>query len=354
MSLEELGLKFQGDLMNVEMPASDVMGRVIAEHRERYRVQLEDATVHAEITGNLRYSASGREDYPAVGDWLRITPMGEDFGIIHEIYPRRTVLKRQAVGTFGEVQIIATNIDYAMIVQAVDQDFNLKRLERYLTICHASGIEPLVILSKIDLVDEETLRQMEDQVRQRVPGVPVISMSSKAQKGFEELSEVMEPYRTYCILGSSGVGKSTLINHLEGKTVMETSEISDSTGKGRHTTTHRQLLALQNKSLMIDTPGMRELGIADASSGVETTFGYIDELVKNCKYRNCSHTEEDGCAVLAALNEGSLEHEAYQNYLKLLRERERFSKTVFEKRRDNKVQGKMYKAIQKERRRKKF
>lgn len=330
------------------------LGRIIVEHKERYILQSVKGTYNAEITGNIRYTAESRADFPAVGDWVRFTKMDEQNAIIVEIFPRFSVLERQAVGKHGEIQIIATNIDYAFIVQAVGQDFNLKRLERYLTICYSSEIKPIIILTKIDLIDSKGVKELKIKISDRIKDIPVIALSNETKAGFDLLNKTMNPYKTYCFLGSSGVGKSTIINVLKGLEVLKTNSISASTQKGRHTTSHRELFVLSNKSIVIDTPGMREVGITDQSQGIELTYDQINELANQCRFSNCMHINEADCAVLEALENGELSEEVYENYQKLKREQEHFSSTVLEKRQRDKEFGKMIKAVQNERKRFRF
>ncbi|MDB4582565.1 ribosome small subunit-dependent GTPase A [Draconibacterium sp.] len=330
------------------------LGRIIVEHKERYILQSTEGTFNAEITGNLRFTAESRADFPAVGDWVRFIRMDEQNAVILEIFPRFSMLERQAVGKHGEIQIIATNIDYAFIVQAVGHDFNLKRLERYLTICHSAKIKPILILTKIDLIPVNEVENLIHQISERIKNVPLIALSNKTKVGYKQLNELMEASKTYCFIGSSGVGKSTIVNHLKDEQVLETNEISSSTNKGKHTTSHRELFVLPNKSIVIDTPGMREVGITDQSQGIELTYDQINELANQCRFSNCMHINEADCAVLEALENGELSEEVYENYQKLKREQEHFSSTVLEKRQRDKEFGKMIKAVQNERKRFRF
>lgn len=331
-----------------------MLSRVIIEHRERYTIQSEDGVFTAEITGNLRYSAASRLDFPAVGDWVKAMQVDEETAIILEILPRFSILQRQAIGQHGESQIIATNIDGAFIVQSVGHDFNLNRLERYLTICLAAGIQPYIILTKIDLADQETVTSYLKQINDRVKDVPLIAVSNITHQGVATLTTRLKPYYTYCFLGSSGVGKSTLVNGLLGDTHLKTKEVSEATAKGRHTTSHRELIMLPNQSVIIDTPGMRELGMTDQAGGLEQTYEIIQDLAMECRFKDCSHTEEEGCAVLAAMENDSLDPALYENYMKLQREQAHYSATIKEKREKNKQQGKLYKSIQRANRKSKF
>jgi len=344
MKKEDLGYNKQLEKFKTENNLSDLeTGRVIAEHKERYIVKTIKGDFEAEITGNMRFTAKSREDFPAVGDWVALAIYEPEFAIIHKIFPRCSIIKRQAVGHSGEVQIIAANIDYALLIQAVDRDFNINRLERYLTICHSSRVNPVIILTKTDLINEEAIAGICNSIKVRVKDIPVIAISNETQHGYDELKKIMVKGKTYCMLGSSGVGKSTLLNNLSGKHVMNTDTISNSTNKGRHITSHRELIILANGALLIDNPGMREVGIADTADGLETTFDEIISLSNNCKYKDCTHTGEAGCAVLEALEKGELDSGTYDNYLKMEREKAHFQSTIAERRKKEKILGKILK-----------
>lgn len=348
MTLTDLG--YNADLETYRIDAGlDALevGRVIAEHKERYIVKTSEKEYEAEILGNLRYTAQSRADFPAVGDWVAISAYDDDKALIHAVFPRKSVIERQAVGKKGEKQIIASNIDTAFIVQAVDRDFSINRIERYLTICHASHVEPIIILNKIDLVDDEMLSKLVEGIQSRIKEVPVFAISNESKQGIQKLQEVIQKGKTYCLLGSSGVGKSTLLNTLLGEPLMKTNTVSEHTNRGRHVTTHRELQVLQNGGILIDNPGMREVGITDSATGMEMTFGQIAELAQACRFKNCTHTSEAGCAVLAALETGTLDQSSYENYLKMEREKEHFETTVAEKRKKDKDFGKMIKNYKK-------
>ncbi|MBN2274752.1 MAG: ribosome small subunit-dependent GTPase A [Bacteroidales bacterium] len=344
MRLEDFGYdnRFE-QLRKVQNLESYEIGRVIAEHKERYIVKTTKGEFEAEITGNMRFTAQGREDFPAVGDWVVLVIYDSDLAIIHIILPRFSVIKRQAVGQYGGVQIIAANIDYAFLVQAVDRDFNINRLERYLTICYSSKVSPIIVLSKTDLIDEQKISDTLSNIKQRIKDVPVVAISNETQKGYEVLKKIIKKGKTYCMLGSSGVGKSTLLNNLSGRNIMRTDIISQSTGKGRHVTSHRELIVLENGGILIDNPGMREVGIADTESGLETTFNKIVTLSQNCKFKDCTHTGETGCAVLEALAKGEIDKSSYGNYLRMQKEKAHYESTVAEKRRKDKIFGKIIK-----------
>lgn len=349
MELEELGYSEHFKRLREEHSLGNVdMGRVIAEHKERYTVRTASGDLDAEITGSLRFSARGREDFPAVGDWVALNTVDPDFAIIVGILPRTSTIARQAVGQRGEVQVIATNIDYALLVQAVDRDFSINRLERYLTICNASRVSPIVVLTKTDLVSEQRIAEITSSVNQRVKGIPVVAISNQTQNGYEALTQLIEKGKTYCMLGSSGVGKSTLLNNLSGRDVMRTDSISMSTNRGRHITSHRELIVLEGGGILIDNPGMREVGITDTTGGLETTFDSIVTLSQSCKFQDCTHTNEVGCAVLQAVEEGEIDRASYENYLKMEKEREHFESTATERRKKDKEFGKFLKNYKKD------
>ena len=344
MTLEELGYDTAlEDYRKEEDLDAFGVGRVVAEHKERYLVKTTENEFEGEIIGNLRYSASSRSDFPAVGDWVAISEYGDDKVLIHNVFPRKTTLERQAVGKQGEKQIIATNIDYAFIVQAVDRDFSINRIERYLTLCYTAKVEPIILINKIDLIDDAELMELMAAVRERIKDIPVFALSNASQKGLDDLKAVIEKGKTYCLLGSSGVGKSTLLNSLVGKQLMKTNTISDSSNRGRHVTSHRELQLLPNGGILIDNPGMREVGLTEATSGLEITFEEIMALSKNCRFKDCTHTTEIGCAVLAAVESGRIDPSSYENYLKMEREKEHFEASVAEKRKKDKDFGKMIK-----------
>ncbi len=347
MILEDLGYNTNFENYFNENLSSFDIGRVISEHRERYIVKTTENEFDAEIIGNLRFSATDRYDFPAVGDWVAISEFEENKAIIHAIFPRKTILERQAVGKSGEKQIIATNIDYAFIVQAIDNDFNINRIERYLTICNASKVEPIIILSKIDLIGKQDLDGILEKLQKRVKNISIITVSSETQDGYKELKSIIKKGKTYCLLGSSGVGKSTLLNNISGKELMKTNSISLSSKKGRHITTHRELIVLETGGIIIDNPGMREVGIVDISSGLEITYDEITELSQNCRFKDCSHIHEKGCAIIEAVENGIIDKASYENYLKMEREKKHFASSVVEKRQKDKDFGKMYKNFKK-------
>jgi len=349
MKLQDLGYNDDLEQSRIGNNLQDFeIGRVISEHKERYIVRTEQGELTAEITGNLRFAATGREDFPAVGDWVALTVFDPEFSVIHGILPRFSVISRQAVGKHGEVQVIAANIDYALILQAADRDFNINRLERYLTLCYSSKVRPVIVLSKIDLSDEDRIAEILDHIRQRIKDVPVIAISNESKEGYAEIQSLIQKGKTYCMLGSSGVGKSTLLNNLAGRSVMRTDVISQSANRGKHVTSHRELIILDNGGILIDNPGMREVGIADSSGGLETTFDLIIRLAQNCRFKDCTHTNEVGCTVLEAVNKGEIDQDSFENYRKMQREKAHFESTVLERRQKDKDFGKRMKNYKKD------
>jgi len=355
MKLEDFGYNESIEKFRVENNLKDfVIGRVVSEHKERYIVKTKNGESEAEITGNLRFSAVGREDFPAVGDWVVLINYDPDFSIIHKILPRFSIIKRQAVGQSGEIQIIATNIDCAFLVQAADRDFNINRIERYLTICYSSKVNPIIVLTKTDLITSEKVAELIDAIHQRIKNVQVIAISNETQNGYESLNKIIEKGKTYCLLGSSGVGKSTLVNNLSGREIMNTDVISESTNKGRHVTSHREMIFLENGGILIDNPGMREVGIADSSGGLESTFDQISRFSQDCKFKDCTHTNEVGCSVLEALENGKVDRNSYGNYMKMEREKAHFESTIVERRNRDKHFGKLMKNYKKDINKNKF
>jgi ribosome biogenesis GTPase len=344
MNLLDLGLnnELTTYLRNNQLSNFSI-GRVTQEHRERFVVSDGENEYEAEITGNLRFSANSRADFPAVGDWVTMTIYDSDQAIIHKILPRKSILERQAVGKFGETQIISTNIDVAFIIQAINNNFSINRLERYLTICYSANIEPVLVISKIDLSTEKEIQDAISDLEKRDKKVKYILLSNMTLKGLDQILDFIQTGKTYCVVGSSGVGKSTLINNLLKKNILKTGQISHSTNKGRHVTDHRELFVLENGGIIIDTPGMRELGMTDNTEGIKTTFQEIFDISFKCKFSDCNHINETGCAVIEALNNGTIDKDSYDNYQKIHKEQERFQTTLAEKRKKDKAFGKMIK-----------
>ncbi len=343
--LQKLGITSEIELFYKEnIDTSFDVGRVTAEHKERYVIRTEKGEKSAEITGNLRFSAQSKAEFPAVGDWVVLNEF-EDMGIIHKVLPRKSVLSRKAVGKTGEEQIIGANIDIALIVMATGNDFNLNRLDRYLAITQNSGITPLVLISKIDLVSPDKKNELVEILQSKPGDFRVVHFSNTTKEGLETIEELIIPGFTYCVIGSSGAGKSTLLNNLIGKEILLTKEISESTGKGKHTTSHRELFILPRGGIIIDTPGMREIGMTSQITEEASTFEQILELAHQCKYADCTHQDEPGCSINNAIEDGRIEEAAFDNYMKIEREGQKFQETAAEKRKKDKAFGKMYKEV---------
>lgn len=293
--------------------------RVTQEERGQYQLAFASDNRAAKLTGKLRHAAERDGGFPAVGDWVAATDNGEgNPAQIHAVLPRRTFFSRAAAGSAFGRQAIAANVDTAFLVSGLDNDFNLRRMERYLTVAWDSGVEPVILLNKADLCDDVEARVAEAE---RVSlGAAVIALSASTGDGLRALARYLFPGNTVALLGSSGVGKSTLLNRLLGAEAQATQDVRAHDSHGRHTTTSRQLFQLPGGALLLDTPGMRELQVWAEDSGLDSAFPDVDALGERCKFRDCTHAQEPGCAVQAALEEGSLDAGRYRNYLQLRRE----------------------------------
>jgi ribosome biogenesis GTPase len=329
------------------------VARVTSETKGAYKVKNANGEYTAKITGKRMFQASGREDYPAVGDWVVLSDVLNNQATIQDILPRKTIIRRKygdknRVGEKKEMQIIATNIDVAFVVESLDRDYNLNRLERYFVIAKNDGATPVIILNKVDLIPKEILDEKITHIKNRIPEVVVLTTSTKNNKGLDDLKKFIEKGKTYCFLGSSGVGKSSLINSLLGESVIRTETISAYSGRGKHVTTNRQMYFLENGGIVIDNPGIREVGLTDMKGEIDSVFDEITSLSEGCKYVNCTHTQEPGCAVLAAVAAGKLDEERYFNYLTLRKEAEYYEMNDTEKREKDRQFGKFIKKAKKE------
>ena len=325
------------------------IARVITVNKDSYTIDNGKGEVSAEVTGKLLFSADSPLDYPATGDWVFAKYFDNDsFAIISEIVPRKSILKRKTSGKKIEFQLIATNIDTGLIVQSLDNNYNLRRLERYLVMIIQSNIQPVVLLSKSDLLPVGEIDKKVDEIHALYPDIRVLPFSNEDNTNLKHVKELLVPRKTYCLLGSSGVGKTTLINNLLDGMRLKTHSVREKDGKGRHITTRRQLIKLKNGAMIIDTPGMRELGNFAVDTGIYGTFDEITELSNQCRYNDCSHTQEQGCSILAALKDGIISQERYQSFIKLNKESAYYEMSYLEKKRKDKEFGKFVKSVLKE------
>ncbi|QZE14318.1 ribosome small subunit-dependent GTPase A [Halosquirtibacter laminarini] len=296
------------------------IGRITAEHRDRYTISTENETFEGEIIGSLRYTATTRHDLPIVGDWVSYMNFDDHKAIIYAVAPRNSILERKD-------KLIASNIDGALVVTSPNRDFNIPRLERYLSLCRQAKITPFIVVNKIDLISETQLEEIKEKVDPMASAFFISCLDGYTT----DIISFLKPHKTYIMLGSSGVGKSTLINTLLKKELLKTSEISSKVQRGKHQTTARELMELLNQSYIIDNPGIREVGLTSSKEGIEDTFKHIEALASSCQYKNCMHQNEKGCAVLEGIEEGVITQDEYNHYMKLNREVEHYRSTEKER-----------------------
>ena len=353
MTNEELGYNATFEAARIELGFGDFsIARVISQSRGAYTVKNAGGEYRAQITGKHIFTASSREDYPAVGDWVAIDTLGDEQAVIQGILPRTTLLKR----TYGDknkrgekdtTQVIAANIDVAFIIESVDRDYNLNRFERYFVMVESGGVTPAIILNKTDLLTKEEFDVLVKELQARFPDIDIIPTSTIDGNGLDTLTRYITKGKTYCFLGSSGVGKSSLINTLLNKDSIKTGGISAYSGRGKHTTTARHMYFLDTGGIVIDNPGTREVGIADGASGTDMLFDDIIELAKGCKFADCTHIHEPGCHVVHAVESRTLDREKYAHYLTLKKETAHHEMSDIEKREKNRQFGKFIKTAKK-------
>ena len=347
--IEALGFGkwFLDNVDPVDLEGFDI-ARVIAVHKDSYILNNGENDVFAEVIGRMRFSAASPIDFPAVGDWVLATFYDKGtFSIIHNVLQRKSLLKRKTPGKRIDFQLIAANIDVAFIVQSLDRNFNLRRLERYLVMVKDSNIEPIVLLSKSDLLSTTAIENRVTEIHKIMPSLHVQPFSNQNETGLKNVKDLLAPRKTYCLLGSSGVGKTTLLNNLIGGAIFKTKTVRKKDNKGRHVTTYRQLIKLDCEAMLVDTPGMRELGNFSVETGIDETFTEIIELSEQCQFNDCTHINEKKCAVLRAVENGQMPEKRYQNYIKMKKESIYNEMSYLEKRQKDKQFGKLCKTVMK-------
>ncbi|MFE8702099.1 ribosome small subunit-dependent GTPase A [Cytobacillus sp. FJAT-54145] len=321
MNLNKMGFNefFQNDFQANYSDQTLIVGRVALEHKRLYRVWTEVGELLCEVSGKFSFNATSREDYPAVGDWVVLNGRPEEQkGTIHGVLSRKSKFSRKVAGETTDEQIVATNVDTVFLVSSLNDDLNLRRLERYLLLTWESGANPVIVLTKTDLASD--IHEKVSAIEAVALGVPIIPISVVDGTGIEELTRYVESEKTIALLGSSGVGKSTIMNYFLGEEKQKVQGIREDDAKGRHTTTHREMVLLPNGAILIDTPGMREIQLWEGGEGLSESFSDIEQLADRCKFRDCTHKNEPGCAVLMAIEDGVLDADRLHSYKKLLKE----------------------------------
>jgi ribosome biogenesis GTPase / thiamine phosphate phosphatase len=345
--LEKLGYNEWNQNVNVECVKDGFsLGRVIEVNKSSYMVSDGRYEMIAELSGKFMFDIVGNIDFPTVGDWVVIKVQDDySLAIIHSVLPRKTLLKRKDVGKRIDFQLIASNIDFGLVVQSAKQPkFNL--LDRYFVMLNESKIEPIVVFNKIDLLSSEELEILKNSLSNLKKRYLLISNITDI--GIEELSNNLIPGKTYCLLGQSGVGKTSLLNNLLNADMLKVKEVRKKDGRGRHSTVRRQLICLDMGSIFIDTPGIRELGNFEIEDGLNQTFEGFASYARECYFRDCTHTHEKGCAIIEAVKKGKIEESRYKNYLKLRKESEHYNTLYHERRKKEKSFGKMIKNYKKQ------
>lgn len=362
--IEDLGWDDFFQSKKIELGLGDFsFARVVSEYRGVYKVKNETGEFLAKITGKQMFESESREDYPAVGDWVALTKADNEQVVIQAVLPRKSIIKRRfgdknKAGEKNDIQVIAANIDVAFIVQSVGRDYSVNRFERYLSIIEDLTIRPVIIINKTDLISVSELDSKLAEINNRLGDIDIISTSAVDGNGLDKLKNYIKKGKTYCFLGSSGVGKSSLINKLLGRDSIKTGDVSSYSNRGKHVTTGREMYFMparqslgvggESGGIVIDNPGIREVGLTDAGAGVDGSFDEITMLAEKCKYADCTHVHEPGCEVLKALEAGELDKDRYSNYISLKKEAEYFDMSQTEKREKKRNFGKFVNKVKKE------
>lgn len=347
--LEKIGFnKFFQDQVDSRRIKDFKIARVITVNKNSFIVSDGEKDIFAELTGKFLFNSDSPLDYPTVGDWAYIQLFDDDsFAVIHELFSRKSLLKRKTPGKKIEYQLIAANVDTALVMQSVDNNFNIRRLERYLVMVYESNIKPIVLLSKCDLISIDETKIKEAEIHKVMQDIPIVAFSNYNAVDTENVKQLLNAGETYCLLGSSGVGKTTLLNNLIHEDLYKTQAIREKDGRGRHTTSRRELIVLENGAMVVDNPGMRELGIIESDFGLSSIFIEIVDLTSQCRFTDCSHTHEQDCAVLNGIESGLITKERYNNYLKMLKEAEYHEMSYVERRKKDKSFGKFVHSVMK-------
>lgn len=318
------------------------LARITTEHKGAYELISAQGEYRAVVTGKRMLTASTRDEYPAVGDWVVIQNDTNTTKVIDDILPRQSVLRKKYAGK-DATQLIAANIDVLFIVESVDRDYNLNRFERYIVLAKEGGVKPVIILNKCDLHRQDELDRYVEEISIRFPNINVLLTSTINESGLEQLNSFIQPGVTYCFVGSSGVGKSSLINQLLEKDNIKTGEIGEKTNRGKHTTTARAMYFMESGGIIIDNPGSREVGVTNSNTGIKEVFIDIENLAVKCKFSNCTHTDEPGCAVKEAMEAGEIDSAQYENYKKVQKEAQHFEMSEYAKRQKDRKFGQFLK-----------
>lgn len=346
MNLNELGLtraiKTAFDAVN---DGTLQLGRIVETRSQFYYVHTGDMVVTTQVSGKIKFDAESKSHMPVVGDWVGFQIQADGDGVIRHILPRKGLISRKIVGDVTDQQLVAAHVDKVIIMSSLDQEFNIAKVERFLTAIFESGVTPVVVFNKVDLVDDIGLYQ--DDLKRVSDSVSSYTISAKHGEGLALLKQEFEPNKTLCVVGSSGVGKSTLVNNLLGDTITAVGLVREGDDKGRHTTTHKEMYRLENGSILIDTPGIRELQLWGEGEGLDESFDDVVALAKSCRFSDCSHENEPKCAVLEAVQNGKLSEKRLENYRKQKKEIDalELKKTIHARRKSQKYLSKMRKQI---------